>query len=86
MYTYPADQHIMCLLHMYMYVHNNNYNCSVMQKEWRGMHIGVLHQRIRRLSVMMELTEPGLIPDAALLASLISVVSSIFRLMKTYVY
>ena len=49
-----------------------------MQKEWRGMHIGVLHQRIRRLSVMMELTEPGLIPDASLLASLISVVSSIF--------
>lgn len=44
-------------------------------QEWRGLKIDVLQSRIQRLVVLMELSEPGTIPDARILASLIDLVS-----------
>ena len=45
------------------------------EKEWRGLKVGVLRNRIQRLIVLMNLSEPGTIPDAEMLASLIDLVS-----------
>ena len=42
--------------------------------EWRGIRINLLQRRIRRLTVLMELSEPGTIPDPGMLASLIDLV------------
>lgn len=45
--------------------------------------MGVLHQRLRRLSLLLELSEPGEIPEPSLLASLISVVSAWAHTLST---
>lgn len=43
-------------------------------EEWRRLKLKVLQQRIQRLVVLMELSEPGTIPDAGMLSSLIDLV------------
>ena len=50
---------------------------SSLQEEWRGLKIGALHQRIRRLTLLLDLSEPGTIPEPSLLSSLFNVVSII---------
>lgn len=50
---------------------------SSLQEEWRGLKIGALHQRIRRLTLLLDLSEPGTIPEPSLLSSLFNVVSVI---------
>lgn len=42
---------------------------------WRGLNIGMLQSRIRRLSTLLELSEPGSVPEAGMLASLVDLVS-----------
>ncbi len=51
--------------------------------EWRGLRIDVLKSRIRRLVVLMNLSEPGTIPDAGMLASLIDLVSHYFQFARS---
>ena len=43
--------------------------------EWKGLKLNVLRSRVQRLSVLLELSEPGTIPDAGMLASLVDMVS-----------
>ena len=42
--------------------------------EWRGLKLNVLRLRIQRLVVLMDLSEPGTVPDPGMLASLIDLV------------
>ena len=42
--------------------------------EWRRLKLNVLRHRIQRLVVLMDLSEPGSIPDPGMLASLIDLV------------
>lgn len=44
-------------------------------EEWRGLNLDVLRRRIQRLVVLMNLSEPGTIPNASILASLVDLVS-----------
>ena len=41
---------------------------------WRGLDLDMLRSRVQRLSVLLELSEPGTIPDAGMLASLVDMV------------
>lgn len=43
--------------------------------EWRGLNLEVLRKRIQRLVILMNLSEPGTIPNASILASLVDLVS-----------
>ena len=43
--------------------------------EWRGLKLDQLRSRIQRLVVLMNLSEPGTIPNPAILASLVDLVS-----------
>ena len=47
-------------------------------EEWRGLKLKVLRQRIQRLVVLMDLSEPGTVPDPGMLASLIDLVCVCF--------
>jgi hypothetical protein len=47
-------------------------------EEWRRLKLKVLRQRIQRLVVLMDLSEPGTVPDPGMLASLIDLVCSIY--------
>ena len=49
--------------------------------EWRRLNLNFLRQRIQRLVVLMDLSEPGTVPDSGMLASLIDLVR-----MYTYNY
>ena len=42
--------------------------------EWRRLNLNFLRQRIQRLVVLMDLSEPGTVPDSGMLASLIDLV------------
>ena len=42
--------------------------------EWRRLNLNFLRQRIRRLVVLMDMSEPGTVPDSGMLASLIDLV------------
>lgn len=44
-------------------------------EEWRGLDLETLRRRIQRLVVLMNLSEPGTIPNASILASLVDLVS-----------
>lgn len=44
-------------------------------QDWRGLKLDVLRSRVQRLSVLLELSEPGTIPDSGMLASLVDLVS-----------
>ena len=44
-------------------------------EEWRGLKMDVLRHRIQRLVVLMDLSEPGTVPDPGMLASLIDLVT-----------
>ena len=41
---------------------------------WRGLDVEMLRTRIERLSTLLELTEPGTVPEAGMLASLVDLV------------
>ena len=45
------------------------------EEEWRGLRLDTLRRRIQRLIVLMNLSEPGTIPNAGILASLVDLVS-----------
>ena len=44
------------------------------ERLWRGLRIDLLRSRIQRLIVVMNTSEPGSIPDAGMLASLVDLV------------
>ncbi len=44
------------------------------ESEWRGLRLDTLRSRIQRLVVLMNLSEPGTIPNPAILASLVDLV------------
>ena len=48
--------------------------CQQDVKEWRGLRLGTLRSRIQRLNVLQQTSEPGTVPDPAMLASLIDLV------------
>lgn len=48
-------------------------------QDWRGLKVNVLRSRIQRLSALLELSEPGSIPEAGMLASLVDLVSSGYK-------
>ena len=50
------------------------------EKEWRGLKLDVLRNRIQRLVVLMNLCEPGTIPDPGMLASLVDLVNMMSNL------
>ena len=43
-------------------------------EEWRRLKLKVLRQRVQRLVVLMDLSEPGTVPDPGMLASLVDLV------------
>ena len=45
------------------------------ERLWRGLRLDLLRSRIQRLIVVMNTSEPGSIPDAGMLASLVDLVS-----------
>ena len=58
-------------------------------EEWRRLKLKVLRQRIQRLVVLMDLSEPGTIPDSGMLASLIDLVNShihMYIIMAVYTW
>ena len=44
------------------------------EREWRGLNLSLLRSRIQRLTVVMNMSEPGSVPDAGMLASLVDLV------------
>lgn len=48
---------------------------STGERLWRGLRLDLLRSRIQRLIVVMNTSEPGSIPDAGMLASLVDLVS-----------
>ena len=52
-----------------------HHQLNVPGMEWRGLRLDLLRGRVQRLVVLMETTEPGTVPDAGMLASLIDLVS-----------
>ena len=44
------------------------------EREWRGLNLSLLRSRIQRLIVVMNTSEPGSVPDAGMLASLVDLV------------
>jgi hypothetical protein len=44
------------------------------EREWRGMNLTLLRSRIQRLIVVMNTSEPGSVPSAGMLASLVDLV------------
>ena len=46
------------------------------ERMWRGLNLDLMRSRIQRLIVMMNMSEPGAVPEPGLLASLIDLVSS----------
>ena len=44
------------------------------EREWRGLNLTLLRSRIQRLIVVMNTSEPGSVPDAGMLASLVDLV------------
>ena len=44
------------------------------EREWRGLNLTLLQSRIQRLMVVMNASEPGSIPNAGMLASLVDLV------------
>ena len=44
------------------------------EREWRGLNLTLLRSRIQRLVVVMNTSEPGSVPDAGMLASLVDLV------------
>jgi len=46
-----------------------------LSQQWRGLDIEMLRSRIERLSTLLELSEPGTVPEAGMLASLVDLVS-----------
>ena len=51
-----------------------HHQLNVPGMEWRGLRLDLLRGRVQRLVVLMETTEPGTVPDAGMLASLIDLV------------
>ena len=54
--------------------------------EWRKLNLSILRQRIQRLVVLMDLSEPGTIPDSGMLASLIDLVRAVYNTVCTCTY
>lgn len=48
---------------------------ALLQEEWRGLKVGVLRARARRLQLLLDFSEPGKMLEPGILASLIAVVS-----------
>ena len=55
-------------------------------KEWHGLRLDLLRSRIQRLVVLMSLSEPGTVPDAGMLASLIDLVCFWSGLIRPHSY
>ena len=96
MYIY---MYIICCIHYTVCVHlYNQYTCMFVyisshqlsgMKEWRRLKLNVLRHRIQRLVVLMDLSEPGTVPDHGMLASLLDLVrihSCVFCVKSTYIY
>lgn len=49
------------------------------EREWRGLNLDLLRSRIQRLMVVMNTSEPGSVPDAGMLASLVDLVSAVLE-------
>jgi hypothetical protein len=50
--------------------------------EWRGLSLDTMRRRIQRLVVLMNLSEPGTIPNANILASLVDLVSEVRSIQR----
>ena len=46
-------------------------------ERWRGLSLETLRRRIQKLVILMHLSEPGTIPNASILASLVDLVSKV---------
>ena len=58
------------------------FQMGVSMEEWRGLKLTGLRLRIRRLVVLMDLSEPGTVPDPGMLASLIDLVCHVVLYYK----
>ena len=54
------------------------------EREWRGLNLTLLRSRIQRLMVVMNTSEPGSVPNAGMLASLIDLVFTTLVLFITF--
>ena len=63
---------LLCALDIIIYICIPQITCYM--EEWRRLKLKVLRHRIQRLVVLMDLCEPGTVPNPGMLASLIDLV------------